>query len=167
MSLIYYQIQKLAPQRIMVKTTWRSGHAWSAIFSVIVYCSIYMFFSKGKCSLHCDMKVMSCDKINLTRSKNCWLTWCLNLLHDIHGTTSFECLRHIHLSLRQGTTYPSMTSKSYSLFWTKLEMIFSIHSLPTRTLKISQKNYKISADITTLLFTKIWGIFTPSPKCWK
>ena len=25
--------------------------------------------------------------------------------------TSFECLRHIHLSLRQGTTCPSMTSK--------------------------------------------------------
>ena len=37
MSFISYQIQKLAPQRIMVKTTWRSYHPWSAIFSVIVY----------------------------------------------------------------------------------------------------------------------------------
>ena len=33
MSQIYYQIQKLVPQRIMVKTTWRSDHP---IFSVIV-----------------------------------------------------------------------------------------------------------------------------------
>ena len=29
--------------------------------------------------------------------------------------TSFEYLRHIHLSLRQATTYPSITSKSCSL----------------------------------------------------
>ena len=29
--------------------------------------------------------------------------------------TSFECLRHIHLSLRQGTTDPSITSKSWSV----------------------------------------------------
>ena len=29
---------KLVPQRIMVKTTWRSDHPWSAIFCVIVYC---------------------------------------------------------------------------------------------------------------------------------
>ena len=29
-------------------------------------------------------------------------------------TTSFECLRHIYLSLQQGTTYPCMTSKSLS-----------------------------------------------------
>ena len=37
MSAISYQIQKLVPQRIMVKTTWKTDHPWCAIFSVIVY----------------------------------------------------------------------------------------------------------------------------------
>ena len=32
-----YQIQKLAPQRIIVKATGRSDHPWSAIFRVIIY----------------------------------------------------------------------------------------------------------------------------------
>ena len=33
--------KKLVPQRIMVKTTWRTDHPWSAIFSVIVYGCIF------------------------------------------------------------------------------------------------------------------------------
>ena len=45
--------------------------------------------------------------------------------------TSFECLRHIRLSLQQNTAYPSMTSKPYSLshFEHCLNWYFSIHSL--------------------------------------
>ena len=38
MSFMSYQTQKLAPQRIMVKTTWKPDLLSSAIFSVIVYC---------------------------------------------------------------------------------------------------------------------------------
>ena len=33
--------KKLVSQRIMVKTTWRTDHTWSAIFGVMVCCSIY------------------------------------------------------------------------------------------------------------------------------
>ena len=56
------------------------------------------------------MRDMSHDKINLSRDR----------IVDLPGdstcrTTSFECLQHIHLSKRQGTTCPSMMSKSSSL----------------------------------------------------
>ena len=45
--------------------------------------------------------------------------------------TSFECLRHIHLSLRQSTTYRSMTLKAYSLSYSEhgSNWYFSIHSM--------------------------------------
>ena len=45
--------------------------------------------------------------------------------------TSFECLGYIHLSLLQSTTYPSMTSRPYSLsyFEHSSNWYFSIHSL--------------------------------------
>ena len=42
------------------------------------------------------------DTVDLPCVLSCCATW-------------FECLRHVHLSLRQGTTCPSMTSKSFSL----------------------------------------------------
>ena len=67
-------------------------------------------------SLRCHVKVMLRDKINLSWNKNCCLTWCFNLSWDIVWIgTSFEYLRHIHVSMRQKTTYSSMTSKSCSL----------------------------------------------------
>ena len=47
MSFIAYQIQKLVPQRIMVKTTWKSDRPWSAIFNVIVY---HTFWLSYKCA---------------------------------------------------------------------------------------------------------------------
>ena len=54
----------------------------------------------------------------------------------LHGfstcrATSFEIFRHIHLSLRQVTTYPSITSKLWSLsyFEYSSSQYFSIHSL--------------------------------------
>ena len=37
MSFISYQIEKLLLQRIMVKTTWRTGLPWSIIFCIMVY----------------------------------------------------------------------------------------------------------------------------------
>ena len=44
-SFISYQIQKLVPERTMVKTAWRSDQTWSAIFSVIVYshCFVWIY----------------------------------------------------------------------------------------------------------------------------
>ena len=45
--------------------------------------------------------------------------------------TSFECFRHIQLGLQQSPTYPSMTSKPYSLsyFEHSSNWYFSMHSL--------------------------------------
>ena len=78
----------------------------------IVYLVLLCFTVMVKCNPHArDIKVMSRGKINLSHDK----------IVDLTGVstcraTPFVCLRHIHLSLRQGTTYPSMTSKSCSYF---------------------------------------------------
>ena len=65
-------------------------------------------------------------KINLSREK-------IVLLLGVSAcrATSFDCLRHIHHSLRQSTSYPSITSKLYSLsyFEHSSNWYFSIHSL--------------------------------------
>ena len=47
-----------------------------------------------------------CHIVNLLRDKNCYFNT---------GVSEFECFWHIHLSLRQSTTNPSMISKSCSL----------------------------------------------------
>ena len=54
-------------------------------------------------------------KINLSRDQ-------IVALPDVSicRATSFECLRHIYLSLRRSTTYPSMVSKSWSLLYFEL-----------------------------------------------
>ena len=50
---------------------------------------------------------------------------------SIYHVTSFECLRHVNLSLRQRTTCLSMTSKSCSLsyFEHSSDWYFSVYSL--------------------------------------
>ena len=77
-------------------------------------------------STNATWKVMSCGKINLSRDKHCPLTWCFNLSRDITWM-----LGHNHLSLRQSTTYPSTTSKPYSLSYLEhsSNWYVSIHSL--------------------------------------
>ena len=57
------------------------------------------------------MKAMSCNKINLKRDKKT-----VNLQGvSTCRAASFKCILHIHLSLRQGMTYQSLTSISCSL----------------------------------------------------
>ena len=70
--------------------------------------------------------------MNLSRDKNYWLTG-VSTCH----VWSFECLRHIHLSLWQRTTCWSMTSKpcSLSYFENSSNWYFSIHSLWRYTVK--------------------------------
>ena len=46
MSLISYQIPKLALQRFMVKTIWISDCSLSAIFCVIIYCYFWELWNK-------------------------------------------------------------------------------------------------------------------------
>ena len=86
------------------------------------------------------MKYMSCDKFTK--------------IVDFLGistcrVTSFECLRHIHLSLQHDTINPSMVSNSCALsyFEQSLNWYFSIHSLG-RYIKMS-----FGTSISLLLIT--------------
>ena len=72
-----------------------------------ICCSIFMFYS-----------VLSWYIVSSNTTENlfCRVTKIVDLPSvSTCRATSFDCLRHIHLSLRQGTTYLSMTSKSYPL----------------------------------------------------
>ena len=83
----------------------------SMCFTVVVYCNLHMTWKS--CPLSDTTKIVDLSGVS---------TCCV---------TSFECLQHIHLSLQQGMTDPSMTSKSCSLsyFEHSSNWFFSIHSL--------------------------------------
>ena len=84
----------------------------------------------------CNMKVMSRDKIvPLPGVSTC-------------RPTSLECLQHIHFSLRQSTTYPSMTSKSRSLSYFEHSSNWNFHYIQffkkVYTITIRMKNTNLS-----------------------
>ena len=75
--------------------------------------------------------------------------------------TSFECLRHIRLNLRQSTTYPSMTSKSYSssYFEHSSNWYFSIiHSLWRFIIK------KFRFEVSVFIWSFKWKCHATSMK---
>ena len=111
--LLHFEHKNNVPS--IVTLLYRATSRKSQIIKLKMYfCSILII-----CSNDVRLKVMSCDKIgDLPCISSC-------------GSTSFECLRHIHLSLGQGTTDQGMTSKSspLSYFEQSSNWYFSIHSL--------------------------------------
>ena len=100
------------------------------------WCSMSQYFTGSQLKIHMLQNLLVLQSwYNVTTDatwKLCRSTKIVLLLGvSTCRAASFKCLRHIHLSLRQSTTYPSMTSKPYSLsyFEHNSNWYFSIHSL--------------------------------------
>ena len=118
-------------------------------------------YSTGKLKLHLLQHLLAFQSwCNVTSNA----TWKLNLLCDkivalsavlTCRATLFECLPHIHLSLRQSTTYPSMMSKSCALiiFWTQLDLIL----LSTFTRDVYYKPfYSLAVPLDVMISFLFW-----------